>query len=361
MQSVAELALPKWTTYPDKRWTRISPEEAGLDVARWRAFLDESDVRGASWEGERHGDGEWGAVFTRGGYLVHSWGNPAYRFQTASLGKAFTWAVFGLAADAGLVKPDDLVSATWTGEGLLSHEHKYLDQGHHKKLTWKHLLGDKEIKGHLGGFPVTNGYYWRRGSSAQMKSQGSLTVPEWAEWTGDPFYDNYSHAEPGTVRIYSSGGMWRLSQSLTVLWGDDIMRVLGERLLEKIGIPADRWDWIPGRVVRESTDWYPDMPGYGDFLDPPYEIDGKPVRGGGGWVVMSAEDLARFGHLVASQGVWNGERLISADWIRGHGGGNASLVSGESTHFTALGRVTTDGIDHPLQEKLFVGPVRVSH
>ena len=102
------------------------------------------------------------------------------------------------------------------------------------------------------------------------------------------------------------------------------------------------------------------MPGYGDFLDPPYEINGHVVRGGGGWVVMSASNLARFGHLVATQGLWNGERLISEDYLRGHSGGNGSLVSGESTYYTAMGKVTTVGIGHPLPNDLFSRPIQVA-
>ena len=58
---------------------------------------------------------------------------------------------------------------------------------------------------------------------------------EWARWTGDPFYDNYSHAEPGTVAIYSSGGYWRLSQALTAVWCRDLKTVLDERLFSIIG------------------------------------------------------------------------------------------------------------------------------
>ena len=71
------------------------------------------------------------------------------------------------------------------------------------------------------------------------------------------------------------------------------------------------------------------------------------VRSGPGWAVISASDLARFGHLVATQGIWKGERLLGAEWLRGHGGGNRSGVSGESKHFTAIGVVTTQGLDHP--------------
>ena len=352
--------IPGWITYPEDDWEQISIEQAGIDPGQWERFLAGLDVGASAWEGEAHGENEWGAVLARGGYLVHTWGDRNYRFQTASLGKAFTWAVFGLAATEGLVGPDDLICKTWTGEGQLSHPHKYLDQGHHRKLTWRHLLGRKDAHGHDGGFPVTNGFYWRRGSSAQMKKQAGEPVPSWAKWTGDPFYDNYAHAAPGTVRTYSSGGIWRLSQALTALWQRDIKQVLDDGLLGKIGIPPDAWEWVPGRTVHEDTDWYPHMPGYGDFIDPPYEFDGHVVRGGGGWVVMGAADLARFGHLVATRGSWKGEQLIDPQWIRGHRGGNDSQVDGESRHYTAMGKVTTRGIDYPFPDDLFAGPVDVA-
>lgn len=35
-------------------------------------------------------------------------GNPAYKYQTASVGKAFSPALVGLAVEAGLIQPDDL-------------------------------------------------------------------------------------------------------------------------------------------------------------------------------------------------------------------------------------------------------------
>jgi CubicO group peptidase (beta-lactamase class C family) len=90
------------------------------------------------------------------------------------------------------------------------------------------------------------------------------------------------------------------------------------------------------------------------------------VRSAPGWVVISASDLARFGHLNATRGMWRGERIIEAEWLRGHGGGNKSGASGESEHFTALGVVTTVGIEHQhsveagsfLPAAVFAGPVR---
>ena len=113
-----------------------------------------------------------------------------------------------------------------------------------------------------------------------------------------------------------------------------------------------------------STRRFPDSYTY---LDPPYRINGNVVRSGPGWAVMCAADIARFGHLLATQGQWQGEQLIDPQWLRGHGGGNRSGVSGESTHFTALSQVTTDGIDHVhasakasfIPEHIFTGPVQV--
>ena len=107
---MARPCIPEWVTYPGDEWIEIAPAEAGIDMRRWERFLKETSVRSGAWEGEAHEGDSWGAVLARGGYLIHVWGNQDYCFQTASLGKAFTWAVFGLAVDAGLVRPDDLIA-----------------------------------------------------------------------------------------------------------------------------------------------------------------------------------------------------------------------------------------------------------
>jgi len=183
--------------------------------------------------------------------------------------------------------------------------------------------------------------------------------PKWAKPTGDPFYDNYAHIRPGTRKSYSSGGYWRFAQALTALWNNDIKKVLDEKLFGHMGIPADRWDWTPGKIVHDTKDWYPNMPGYGDFIDPPYEINGHVVRGGPGWVVMSPKDLARFGLLIATGGIWKGKRLISADWIRGHSGGNGSKVDGDRNIYISFAKVTAEGVPYKPFKKVIVAPVVV--
>ena len=371
--------LPAWVTFPEADWETVSPEKAGLDPAKFNRFLANIDATGASIGGEFHRGDDWGAVVTRGGYLLHTWGDKDYRFQTASMAKAFSRAVLGLAIYEGMVEADDLVSDTWTGEGQLSHPHKYLDAGHHWTLTWRHLLGDKFGHAHYGGFPINHGYYWEKGPSGRSRGEEESAaaeewraafweVPDWAVWTGDPSYDNYAHAEPGTIGHYSGGGMWRLTQALTALWNRDIKDVLDEKLFSKIGIRAESWEWPAGETMLQDKDFYPQWPTHAAYVDPPYEIDGQAVRGGPGWAVLNASDLARFGHLIATRGNWKGEQLIGPQWLRGHSGGNGSGVAGESRYYTSLAMVSTHGIDHPfavaresfLPAELFVGPARVS-
>lgn len=370
----AHTEIPAWVVYPQEQWLEATPAQAGFDADKFTAVANPAELGGATWEGEVHGEGEWGAVLTRGGYLLRSWGNPDYCYQTASVGKAFTRALVGLAVREGLIDADDEVRQTWTGEDQLSHPHKYLNQGHHQTLTWRHLVGPKDGSVHCGGFPVTNGFFWRQGSYAHRQTAWDRGVvkatdstsdqgrpyPEWAQWTGDPHYDNYAHAEPGTVEVYSSGGIWRLSQALTALWDRDIKEVLDEKLFGPIGIAADRWDWLPGQQVHDQRDFYPTMPGYADFVDEPYAINGHLVRGGGGWASLCAKDLARFALLVATGGIWQGQRLIDDEWVRSHGGGNASQMIGDSETMIGLGIVTTAGLpDVERFKELIVGPIEL--
>lgn len=339
--------VPDWVVFPEEEWQTLTPEEAGIrELGAWNKWVEDTkkSAQGASFQGEDHSDNQWGVVVARGGYLIQSFGDADYKYQTASLGKAFTIACLQLAIDEGRIQSaDDLIKDYWTGEGELNAPHKYLDAGFHAFLTFDHL------KNHQGAFPITNGWSWKRGKNYDTPA------PQWAKWTGDPDHDNYAHARPGTVdSLYSSGGYWRLAQALTAVWEKDLKQVLDEKIMSHIGIPADRWDWTPGQIVHDTKEWYPQMPGYGLFLDPPYKIDGQVVRGGPGWVVISATDLARWGLLVATGGEWRGKRLISR--IQGHGGGNGSHVGGVGDQAMGSWGIVTSTFNSQVPWHLFVEP-----
>ena len=301
--------IPNWINYPDKSWKKISILEAGIDVEKFNYWLEnQNPVFGVGYGGQNPTNG--GVVLTRGGFVIKTWGDPNFKFQSASLGKTFTRMALQLAIDNGLIKNEnDRIFKYWSGEGYLD-SHKLMYHGNHRNLTFKHLSDM------TGGFPVTNGYFWRKRKK----------IPKWAIFSGDPEYDNYAHIKPGKRKFYSSGGYWRLSQALTAIWKKDLKEVLDEKIMSRIGISKNDWYWISGEEVKNNFVFYPDIPGYGDYLDKPYRIEGIPVRGGGGWVVMNAYDFARIGLLVATNGIWKGEKLINR--IDGNVGVNANTVNG---------------------------------
>lgn len=261
--------------FPGAEWARKSPAELGFDEIALKKLIPSYGI---------------GGVIIRHGYVAASWGDPNLALQTASLGKAFTGTVLGLAVDAGMVKLDDPVWKTWTGEGQLSHHYKDLDYGLQAGITWRDFVTM------TAGFWDTEGVFT---PGAQLGED---------RWT-------YARREPGKKFEYSDPGMWRFSQALTKLWGQDIKQVFDEKIMSQIGIPANRWDWIPGKKVHDE-ELYPTVPGYGGYLDPPYEFDGHVVRGGPGWIVIGANDLARFGYLMLRNGNWDGKQLISEKWTR---------------------------------------------
>ncbi len=337
--------VPDWVVYPDEEWQTISPEEAGIeDLDAWDRWVEaaKEKAKGASFQGEDHTGDKWGVAITRGGYLVQAFGDPDYKYQTASLGKAFNRACVQLAVDEGLIpSADALIKDYWTGEGELNSPHKYLNAGHHNSLSFGHLAD------HKGGFPITNGWSWQFG-----QNYGN-PAPEWSKCTNDPDYDNYAHRKPGEYH-YSSGGYWRLAQALTALWDRDLKDVFDEKLFSHMGIAADDWEWTAGHVVHDNADFYPKMPGYGLFIDPPREINGHVVRGGQ-WVVMSAKDLARYGLLVATRGMWKGKRLIGS--VKEGGGGNKSQVAGVGGRtMGSLGIVTSTFKGTKIPWELFTRP-----
>ena len=319
--------LPDWLVYPGEEWETATAQEAGLDPASFNSWVASKKYTVFGYGDEAPGD--YGAVLSRGGKIVASWGNPDHRWQTASVGKLFTKLVVQLTEDYGKINSThDLIKDYWVGDGRgdqgkLNHPDKYMTSGHHNSLRFSHLVGLSYPKGmvvegtdQLGGFPVTNGSMWKK----------KTRVPPWANWhEGNPDRANYAQIKPGTTTYYASGGLWRVSQALTYIWDKDVKDVLDEMIMSKIGIPADRWDWLSGHHVRFNK-LYRNYPDYGEFCDEPHKIKGHWVRGGGGWVVMSPKDLARVSLLLACGGWWKGERLVNLETYNeaGHSGGGGS-------------------------------------
>ena len=96
--------VPDWVVYPGDEWQTLTPEEAGItDLAAWNRWLAAATekIRGGASFGEDHTGNKWGVAITRGGYLIQTFGDPDYKYQTASVGKTFSIACLQLAVDHG--------------------------------------------------------------------------------------------------------------------------------------------------------------------------------------------------------------------------------------------------------------------
>jgi len=94
---------------------------------------------------------------------------------------------------------------------------------------------------------------------------------------------------PGTTYMYNSTGSTLLGAIVRKLTGLGLHEYLTPRLYEKIGIDYDNHRWI-------------------------YMPDGMEVGGGG--LYATTEDNLRLMKLYADGGVWEGERILSEDYVK---------------------------------------------
>ncbi len=98
-------------------------------------------------------------------------------------------------------------------------------------------------------------------------------------------------ADPGSRWEYSDPGFSHLSLVFAHVTGSELDTFLNERLFGPIGIPPVSWSrsgggkWIGPHTVAQVG------------------------------LVLSARELARCGYLLLRGGVWNGQQIVSQDWV----------------------------------------------
>jgi CubicO group peptidase (beta-lactamase class C family) len=147
---------------------------------------------------------------------------------------------------------------------------------HNRKITWDHLLRQtSDWEGTLWG------------------------KPEWADRPDrDPStWGTRPRVEPGTVFEYNDVRVNVLALVATNIWRRPLPEVLREHVMDPIGA-SPTWRW-----VGYENSWIP--------------LDGRSVQvvsGGshwGGGMLINAF----FGLLTMRGGMWNGQRIISEEWL----------------------------------------------
>ena len=91
---------------------------------------------------------------------------------------------------------------------------------------------------------------------------------------------------PGTWYCYNSMGTYMLSAIAQKVSGEKVLDFLDTRLFQPLHIEKPQWEESP-----------------------------QGINAGGWGLYLKTEDMAKFGQLFLQKGKWNGEQLISENWV----------------------------------------------
>ena len=284
------------TYFPSEKWETKSPSEFGYNEKKINQAIDfviknqnpgNKDLRveilkGFSSEpyhsilGPTKKRGETNGLIIKDGYIMASWGDTKRVDMTFSVTKSYLSAVTGIAYDNELINSEE----DYVSEYLWD---KTFDGNKNSRITWEHLLNQSsDWKGSLWGI---NDWEDRPDTSKEID-----------DWRSEP------QKEPGTFYKYNDVRVNVLAYSLLHVFREALPKVLKKYIMDPIGA-SNSWRWY-----GYENSWI--------------NLDGvmtQSVSGGGhngGGIFINSEDHARFGLLFLNNGIWDGKRVISENWIK---------------------------------------------
>lgn len=234
---------------------RSTPQEQGVDPQAILDFVratDEQVTHTHSFMLLRHGK-----------VVAEAWWEP-YTAQEPhmlfSLTKSFASSAIGMAVAEGKLSLDDQVIGFFP-EGTPANPDEHL-----RAMRIRHLL--------------------MMSSGHSKDPTGFLRQAKDGNWPR-AFLQNGPDLAPGSRFVYNSGASYMLGAILHRVTGQTLKEYLTPRLFRPLGIAEPEWETCP---------------------------QGLSI---GGWgLSLKTEDIAKFGQMLLNQGKWNGQQILTADWIR---------------------------------------------
>ena len=182
---------------------------------------------------------------------------PNIPHELWSLSKSFTSTAIGFAVEEGLIQIHDFVK-------------DYFPEKSPENPTWQ--LKQLRVKDLL------------------TMSTGHTSEPRLGQSSDDwvkHFLESELKLRPGTYFMYNTPATYMLSAIIQRVTGEKLVDYLYPRLFEPLGI--DRPEW---------------------------EMDPEGINTGGWGLHLTTEDIAKFGVFYIQEGKWNGNQLLSSDWIK---------------------------------------------
>jgi CubicO group peptidase (beta-lactamase class C family) len=261
----AEMTLPERTYWPTEGWRTSTPEEQGIDselLTEMLAYIEENRT------------GIYSVTIVRHGYLVldayfHNY-EKGTKHELYSCTKSVTSALVGIAMDQGYIQSvDSPVLSFFPGWSVGNMDARK------EAMTLEHLL------------TMTDGLHWVR-KDVRFSSTGDTTpemmqASDWVQFT----LDRRMEEEPGTRWNYNSGASHLLSAIIQETTGMTALEFAQEHLFGPLGISEVVWSG--GNQGRNY---------------------------GASRIQMTPHDMAKFGYLYLNEGLWDGEQIVSAAWVK---------------------------------------------
>ncbi len=203
-------------------------------------------------------------VIIRNGVMVDEYYKDGYDsnsvFTLQSTSKSITSAILGIAIDKGYIEGVDVPISTYFPQ-ILEYGSEYKNQ-----ITIWHLLT------HTTGLDVSDTANW----------DAWLASENWVDYV----LDRPAISRPGTVFNYFTGNTHLLSAIIEQATGQTTYAFGKQNLFDKLDMDSVQC----GR-------------------------DPQGISDGGNGFAMNIYDMAKFGQLYLNNGIWEGEQIISPEWI----------------------------------------------
>lgn len=231
---------------------RSTPAAQGVNAARILAFIDA--INQSNHEFHSFMLLRHGQVIAEGWWAPYA---PELRHTMYSMSKSFASTAVGFAVMEGKLKVTDPVIQFFP-DSLPANISPEL-----RKLSIKDLLT----------------------MSVGHETDTSQAMRKEEDWVKTFLAFPFKY-QPGTQFLYNSGATYMCSAIVQKVTGQKIADYLKPRLFDPLQIEGMDWETCP-----------------------------KGINTGGWGLRVKTEDLAKFGQLFLQKGQWNGQQLVSKEWV----------------------------------------------
>jgi CubicO group peptidase (beta-lactamase class C family) len=255
-------AAPTPSYWPTEGWRTSAPEEQGMDSETLADMLEVIQKQDYDIDG---------VVVVRNGYMVVDAAvypfEPGSRHIIYSCTKSVVSALVGIAIDEGYIKGVDQRILDFFPERTVTN----LDADK-QAMTLENVLTMST------GLECRDSYLYRWRGLQQMRQSD-----DWVQF----MLDLPMAKEPGTRFEYCNGASFLLSAIIQETTSMNALSFANEHLFGPLGIIDVEWSSSPEGITIGWSDLH-----------------------------LTPHDMAKIGYLYLNEGWWDGEQVVSADWVK---------------------------------------------